>query len=199
MPRSCPGQIVLEKTPSYFTVKEVPARVFHMNPNIRLLLIVRSPTRRTMSKHAQDKREAEKEGKSRKFIPSFDDSWRNFTYKQHYDTYLKNWLQYFKLGKHLHIVDGDAMAKYPVPELNKFENFLYLEPYFTDEIMNDYFRPSNQRFFNLIGKQFDWNYNQEFILGALQNFLYSSTETYVVGTQKNRLNETVLLSTQNIC
>ena len=28
---------------------------------------------------------------------------------------------------------------------------------------------------------------------------YFSTKTYVVGTQKNRLNETVLLSTQNIC
>ena len=28
---------------------------------------------------------------------------------------------------------------------------------------------------------------------------YFSTETYVVGTQKNRLNETVLLRTQNIC
>ena len=201
MPRSCPGQIVLEKTPSYFTVKEVPARVFHMNPNIRLLLIVRSPTRRTMSKYAKDKREAEKEGKSREFIPSFEDSWRKFTYNQHYDTYLKNWLQYFKLGKHIHIVDGDVMAKYPVPELNKVENFLNLEPYFTDEMfvynatkgyyclkqlndidclhtkkghsyqnislavikeMNDYFQPSNQRFFNLIGKKFHWDYNQEF-------------------------------------
>ena len=31
------------------------------------------------------------------------------------------------------------------------------------------------------------------------NFSYFSTKTYVVGTQKNRLNETVLLSTQNIC
>ena len=28
---------------------------------------------------------------------------------------------------------------------------------------------------------------------------YFSTKTYVVGTQKNRLNETVLLITQNIC
>ena len=28
---------------------------------------------------------------------------------------------------------------------------------------------------------------------------YFSTKTYDVGTQKNRLNETVLLSTQNIC
>ena len=30
------------------------------------------------------------------------------------------------------------------------------------------------------------------------SFLFSS-KTYVVGTQKNRLNKTVLLSTQNIC
>ena len=30
-------------------------------------------------------------------------------------------------------------------------------------------------------------------------FSYLSTQTYVVGTQKNRLNETVLLSTQNTC
>ena len=29
-------------------------------------------------------------------------------------------------------------------------------------------------------------------------FSYFSTKSYVVGTQKNRLNETVLLSTQNI-
>ena len=30
-------------------------------------------------------------------------------------------------------------------------------------------------------------------------FSYFSTKTYVVGTQKNRLNETVLMSTQNKC
>ena len=30
-------------------------------------------------------------------------------------------------------------------------------------------------------------------------FSYFTTETYVVGTQKNCLYETVLLSTQNIC
>ena len=30
-------------------------------------------------------------------------------------------------------------------------------------------------------------------------FLYFSSKTYVVGTQKNRLNETVLLSTKNTC
>ena len=34
----------------------------------------------------------------------------------------------------------------------------------------------------------NWNY-----------FCYFSTKTYVVGTQKNRLNETILLSNQNTC
>ena len=29
--------------------------------------------------------------------------------------------------------------------------------------------------------------------------IYFATKTYVVGTQKNRLNETVILSTQNTC
>ena len=32
-----------------------------------------------------------------------------------------------------------------------------------------------------------------------KNFSFFSTKAYVVGTQKKRLNETVLLSTQNIC
>ena len=32
-----------------------------------------------------------------------------------------------------------------------------------------------------------------------QSFSYFLTKTYVVGTQKNRLNETTLLSTKNTC
>ena len=39
------------------------------------------------------------------------------------------------------------------------------------------------------------------VKGAYQEikFSYFSSNTHVVGTQKNRLNETVLLSTQNMC
>ena len=199
MPYSCLGQTVIEKTPLYFTDDKVPARVLSMNPNISLWLIVRSPVRGAISRYHMAKRQFERGEssqvmKSQNNFPVFEDSWRDFIHKETYDTYLNNWLQCFKLGKHIHIVDGDAMAKYPVPELNKVENFLNLERYFTDESfvynatkgfyclsktkclpqskghsfynissaiikeMNDYFRPSNQRFFNLIGKQFDWDY-----------------------------------------
>ena len=42
--------------------------------------------------------------------------------------------------------------------------------------------------------------NNDTIIRMHKNeFSYFSTETYVVGTQKNRLNETVLLITQNTC
>ena len=34
---------------------------------------------------------------------------------------------------------------------------------------------------------------------VIENYYYFSTKTYIVGTQKNRLNEMVLLSTQNLC
>ena len=35
---------------------------------------------------------------------------------------------------------------------------------------------------------------------VFENYVsYISTKTYVVGTQKNRLNETLLFSTQNTC
>ena len=43
------------------------------------------------------------------------------------------------------------------------------------------------------------NHNQALVKSVYQKkFFYFSTKTYVVGTQKNRLNEMVLLITQNI-
>ena len=47
----------------------------------------------------------------------------------------------------------------------------------------------------------DLQYNRALVKSAYQKkyFLISQSKTYVMGTQKNRLNETVLSSTQNIC
>ena len=46
-----------------------------------------------------------------------------------------------------------------------------------------------------MGKKMYTSLGKEF--GIKNNFSYYSTKTYVVGTQKYRLNETVLLSIQN--
>lgn len=42
MPTSVKGQLTMEKTPSYFVTSSVPARVYRMNPKIKLLLVVRN-------------------------------------------------------------------------------------------------------------------------------------------------------------
>ena len=53
---------------------------------------------------------------------------------------------------------------------------------------------------NLIGT-FVFEHTRSPDMSAYQNiiFFYFSTKTYAVGTQTNHLDETVLLSTQNIC
>ena len=59
MPYSEPGKITIEKTPDYFVAPNVPERIHRFNSSIRLLLIVRDPTKRLVSEythHAHHKR-----------------------------------------------------------------------------------------------------------------------------------------------
>ena len=37
------------------------------------------------------------------------------------------------------------------------------------------------------------------VKSVCQNIIFLISQTYVLGTQKNRLNQRVLLSTQNVC
>ena len=75
--------------------------------------------------------------------------------------------------------------------------------YFWKSILYDQILPMRQGVFKAnkqaksLGKD---TYAQAFSLECVPKniFSYFSTKTYVVGTKKNRLNETVLLSTQNI-
>ena len=46
-------QITLEKSPRYFLHPEAPARIKAMDPNIKLLLIVRDPVMRLISDYTQ--------------------------------------------------------------------------------------------------------------------------------------------------
>lgn len=43
----------MEKTPSYFVMREVPQRVYLMNPSVKLLVVVRDPVTRVISDYAQ--------------------------------------------------------------------------------------------------------------------------------------------------
>ena len=137
MPYSLPGQVVIEKTPSYFFRQEVPARVFKFKPDIRLLLIVRNPVERSISAYAMDKERHHGFMKPfEKFIihPSgmFEPS-SPFIQHSMYDYYLERWLKYFNL-KQVHIVDGDSFSQHPVKELGEIEKFLGVDKYFSSQM-----------------------------------------------------------------
>ena len=53
MPVSLPGQITIEKSPSYFVTPKVPERVYRMSKYVKLIVIVRDPTRRAVSDYTQ--------------------------------------------------------------------------------------------------------------------------------------------------
>lgn len=55
MPKTRPenSEISIEKTPKYFHSRLVPERIHKMNPNIKLILVVRDPVVRLMSDYAQ--------------------------------------------------------------------------------------------------------------------------------------------------
>ena len=57
----------------------------------------------------------------------------------------------------------------------------------------------DNRFLDIVIFFMEKNTHNKVLLILENYFLYYSSKTYVVGTPKNRLNETVLLSTENTC
>ena len=53
MPYSNDYQITIEKTPKYFVDKQVPKRVYDMNPNVKLIVVLRDPVTRAVSEFTQ--------------------------------------------------------------------------------------------------------------------------------------------------
>lgn len=49
MPPTADDQMTIEKTPSYFVKREVPARIFLMSSTVKLIVVVRDPTTRAIS------------------------------------------------------------------------------------------------------------------------------------------------------
>ena len=141
MPVSLPGQIILEKSPSYFPHPEAPERVYRMNPDIRLILIVRHPVHRSVSAYAMNKEKVEKRRTSKhstivsnndsQTLGSFETRWKH--YIRFYDVYFENWLYYFKLSQ-IHVVDGDKLVRNPINEMKKIETFLHIDPYFDSNV-----------------------------------------------------------------
>ena len=137
MPCSSEGQVVMEKSPQYFTSKYVPERIHMMNSSIKLIAIVREPISRAIShfSHVQSV-------KPGLYPPTFEetildplgqiDRGHETITKSLYSIQLRRWLEYFKLEQ-IHIVDGDSFKLQQVEELHKIEDFLGVRNYISED------------------------------------------------------------------
>uniref|UniRef100_A0A8D9DXQ8 Heparan sulfate glucosamine 3-O-sulfotransferase 5 n=1 Tax=Cacopsylla melanoneura TaxID=428564 RepID=A0A8D9DXQ8_9HEMI len=135
MPLSYPNQVTIEKSPSYFVTPEAPERIRAMNASVRLLVIVRDPVTRAISDYTQLKihAAATSPGPVKKFeqLALTESGEINPNYRpiavSMYHNFMYSWLEVFPKDQIL-IVNGDRLIEDPVPELQRIERFLNLEP-----------------------------------------------------------------------
>ena len=137
MPASLAGQVTIEKSPSYFVVPGVPERVFRMSKSVKLIVIVRDPTRRAISDYAQSL-ERKPDNPSFEEMVVRDPKTGEVNVQSSkieigmYAKNLKRWLQYFPLNQFL-FVNGEELIKRPAKEIKLVEKFLGLKPFISEE------------------------------------------------------------------
>lgn len=136
LPCSQEDQTTIERTPQYLYFKVTLRRVYAMNPNMKLLLIVKNPLDRTLSNFAMAKyRNRVPESKKlehaifvRNSSGLFVRPDVKFIDKSRYAKYVTRWLKVFPRHQ-LHIIDGETFQRNPAQELAKIESFLGLKHY----------------------------------------------------------------------
>ncbi|RZC42992.1 Sulfotransfer 1 domain containing protein [Asbolus verrucosus] len=120
-------------------VLQVPERIRAMNASVKLLLIVREPVTRAISDYTQLRANAATASpttatpppKSFESLSLFPNGSINEAYRplaiSVYHNYLHRWLEVFPREQIL-VVNGDLLIEDPVPQIQKIERFLGLEP-----------------------------------------------------------------------
>lgn len=181
MPLSNDAQITIEKTPKYLVDKLVPKRVYKMNPDIKLIVVLRNPVVRAVSEYVQSQANKLKPGLVKRNIDSFkqNDSvkFQKMLYNVHntnnytksrrkrsirtdwpivkngiYYEHIKQWLRYFKLDQFL-FVNGEKLIRDPSSELDKVQVFLNLNRL----IKREHFVHNKRKGFACIRKPLDSN------------------------------------------
>ena len=142
MPVSLPGQITIEKSPSYFVTPKVPERVYRMSKYVKLIVIVRDPTRRAVSDYTQSLERKPDNPPFEEIVIDEDgeinESWSKITIGRYAD-HLSQWLKFFPLSQ-FHFVSGEELIERPAREIQLVEKFLNLRPHIKEE--NFYFNDS---------------------------------------------------------
>ena len=146
MPCTYSNQITLMKNAGYFHNSVVPKRIKQFNESIKLILMVREPVSRSLSRYMferykyMDSPNSENMNYAKNNFSSFvlnsssDISENNILVKRSvYDKPMKLWLEYFNLSQFL-IMDNEELKHDPVSALRKVERFLGLEHVITDKM-----------------------------------------------------------------
>ena len=122
------GEIAIEKTPGYFHTPEAPKRVYDMDPNLKLILILRDPVRRLISDYNQFRSRHLSQGKNyptlEELVFTQEDA-INIEYpvlqRSIYHLHFSRWFMHFP-PKQIHIVHGEKFIDAPWEELNRGNN-----------------------------------------------------------------------------
>lgn len=134
---------VIEKTPGYFRNEKVPERVYKLNPNMKIILIVRDPVKRLQSELTHCDTRQKKYNLDRKCFhlnTYFETLFRNnstsiinnelkqnrFIRNSIYYLDMLKWFKYFN-RTNIFVINGENFIKSPWIELNKLENFLNID------------------------------------------------------------------------
>ena len=133
-------QLTLEKTPRYWIHNSTPERIYKMNPQIKLILIVRDPIKRIISDFCHAKRYCVKHNISEN--PYYKGLMRRMTFEQYiikekrklnlksnillpsyYDIHIQRWLKVFPLSQ-IHIIKNEDLLKNRSQVLFSLEDYL---------------------------------------------------------------------------
>ena len=175
-----------EDTPFYFWKKEACQRIFHLLPHVKIISIFRNPVDRAYSNYNlgirfgtekssfEDSIDNEMKCLEKNTFRECIDRRQSYLSKGMYEKQVKNWLEVFP-REQIHFLSTEEMERNPVKTLQKIFNFLEISDYKiqnpqkqksadykkmnlkTRELLSEYYRPYNKKFFGLIKQEFDWN------------------------------------------
>uniref|UniRef100_A0A5S6QUI1 [heparan sulfate]-glucosamine N-sulfotransferase n=1 Tax=Trichuris muris TaxID=70415 RepID=A0A5S6QUI1_TRIMR len=132
-----PSEVLIEKSATYFDCDLAPSRVKALLPDVRIVVILISPSLRAYSWYQHMKAHEDPAAVGNDFIDILQakeeagpDIWRfhqRCLVPGHYSHHLERWLNHFP-AKQINIVDGDQLKHEPSIVMNSVQDYLELHP-----------------------------------------------------------------------
>ncbi len=135
----------------WFQDDAVPRRVFEFNNTMKIMIILKEPSERTLSQYVHNTIRnvtPERTNTFEQLVFKDNSSWQiNTKYDavdtSLYDKHLTKWRKYFSLSQML-LIDGNEFIRDPYPHIKQAEEFLRLPSFFRRE---QFIFDHNKRFF----------------------------------------------------